>query len=317
GFWPGEGWPCGFRHVYVACPLTVSLANASVLPSPLNSPPLTVTVAPLKEAVGSFFTLTAASAIEDVAATASSVAGISHRAFLIMVPFRLGIDEPSQPDGPTARDQSRARWGWSDRLPDREESRPVPAPPPPLARRRGLPPRTAPISLVVGPARLARRRCSLNGVRTPSSRAFANGRVALVPGPVLLAVDEDANSLSDIERELHDRYERSYRIVCVGSAAEAEAELARIAADAEEVALVLAGEYLGGAPGSEFLGKVRRQHPQAQRGLLIDYGSWGTRLTGQAIFAAMALRQIDYYVIRPLRTPDELFLQAISTFLLE
>jgi thioredoxin reductase (NADPH) len=138
-----------------------------------------------------------------------------------------------------------------------------------------------------------------------------------VPGPVLLAVDEDANSLSDIERELRDRYERSYRIVCVGSAAEAEAELARIAADADEVALVLAGESLGGAPGSEFLGRVRRQHPQAQRGLLIDYGNWGTRPTGQSIFAAMALRQIDYYVIRPLRTPDELFLQAISTFLLE
>jgi thioredoxin reductase (NADPH) len=138
-----------------------------------------------------------------------------------------------------------------------------------------------------------------------------------VSDPVLLAVDEDANSLSDIERELRDRYERSYRIVCVGSAAEAEAELARIAADAQEVALVLAGESLGGVPGSEFLGRVRRQHPQAQRGLLIDYGNWGTRPTGQAIFAAMALRQIDYYVIRPLRTPDELFLQAISTFLLE
>ena len=47
-----------------------------------------------------------------------------------------------------------------------------------------------------------------------------------MPGPVVLAVDEDANSLSDIGRELRDRYERSYRIVCVGSAAEAEAELA-------------------------------------------------------------------------------------------
>jgi thioredoxin reductase (NADPH) len=148
-------------------------------------------------------------------------------------------------------------------------------------------------------------------------RAAADGTVGLVPGPVLLAVDEDANSLRDIERELRNRYELGYRIVCVGSAAEAEAELAGIAAAAEEVALVLTGESLGGAPGSEFLGKVRRLHPQAQRGLLIDYGNLGTGPTGQAIFAAMALRQIDYYVIRPIRSPDELFLQAISTFLLE
>jgi pimeloyl-ACP methyl ester carboxylesterase len=58
-------------------------------------------------------------------------------------------------------------------------------------------------------------------------------------------------------------------------------------------------------------------HPQAQRGLLIDYGSWGDGPTGEAIFRAMALRQIDYYAIRPTRAPDELFHQSISTFLLE
>ncbi len=135
--------------------------------------------------------------------------------------------------------------------------------------------------------------------------------------PVLLAVDEDRRSLGDIERELRDRYERSYRIVCLDSAAEAEAELTRIAEAGEVVALALAGESLGGALGSEWLSRVRHQHPQAQRGLLIDYGSWGARATGAAIFAAMARRQIDYYLIRPTRTPDELFHQAVSTFLLE
>ena len=137
-------------------------------------------------------------------------------------------------------------------------------------------------------------------------------------GPVLLAVDEDEKSLRDVERELRDRYERNYRVVCLGSASEAEEELSRIAEAGEEVALVLAGDSFGGVPGSELLGGVRKLHPQAQRGLLIDYGSWGTGPTGEAIFAAMALRQIDYYVIRPTtRGPDELFHQAISTFLLE
>jgi thioredoxin reductase (NADPH) len=138
-----------------------------------------------------------------------------------------------------------------------------------------------------------------------------------VPRPVLIAVDEDADSLRAIERELVDRYERSYQIVCFGSASEAEAELTRIAAADEDVALVLAGESLGGVPGSELLGRVRRLHPQAQRGLLIDYASWGHGPTGEAILAAMALRKIDYYLIRPTHPPDELFHQAISTFLLE
>ena len=47
--------------------------------------------------------------------------------------------------------------------------------------------------------------------------------------PVLLAVDDDGQSLREIERELGERYGRSYRIVCLGSVAEAEAELARSA----------------------------------------------------------------------------------------
>jgi len=138
-----------------------------------------------------------------------------------------------------------------------------------------------------------------------------------VSKPVLLAVDEDEGSLRNIERELRDRYERTYRIVCVAGAPEAEAELARLADAGEEAALVLAGESLGGAPGSEFLGGVRKGHPHSQRGLLIDYESWGPGPTGHAILTAMALRQIDYYLIRPTRSPDEMFHQSVSTFLLE
>ncbi|HUA73477.1 MAG TPA: FAD-dependent oxidoreductase [Solirubrobacteraceae bacterium] len=138
-----------------------------------------------------------------------------------------------------------------------------------------------------------------------------------MPLPVILAADEDERSLQDIERELSERYERSYRIVCVGSAREATAELTRLADAGEELALVLAGDTLDGAPGSELLGKVRTRHPQAQRGLLIDYATWGHGPTGETIFRAMALRQLDYYLIRPTRAPDEMFHQAISTFLLE
>ncbi|MFN8217915.1 MAG: FAD-dependent oxidoreductase [Solirubrobacterales bacterium] len=138
-----------------------------------------------------------------------------------------------------------------------------------------------------------------------------------MPRPVLLAVDDDADSRAAIEAELRDRYANSYRIVCLGSAPEAEAELDRLAAAGEDLALVLAGESLDGVPGSELLGGVRSRHPQAQRGLLVDYQAWGDGATGDAIFKAMALRQIDYYALRPIRTPDELFHQSISTFLLE
>ncbi len=65
GFWPGAALPPLFEQVYVATPVTVRLAIAGVFPSPLKLPPVRVTDAPLKVAVGSDFTVTAASAIEE------------------------------------------------------------------------------------------------------------------------------------------------------------------------------------------------------------------------------------------------------------
>jgi thioredoxin reductase (NADPH) len=136
-------------------------------------------------------------------------------------------------------------------------------------------------------------------------------------GPVLVAVDEDAGALRDVERELSDRYARHYRVVCMRSSHEARACLEDLAAAGEEVALVLAGQWLSGMTGSELLDEARHLHPHAKRGLLIAWGGWGDRATGEAIFDSIAHGRIDHYVLRPSASPDELFHQAISSLLLE
>jgi thioredoxin reductase (NADPH) len=136
-------------------------------------------------------------------------------------------------------------------------------------------------------------------------------------GPVLVAVDDDRECLRDLERELSDRYSRDYRIVVTPSPSEALATLESLAADGDEVALVLAGQWLPETTGSELLGQVRRLHPHAKRGLLIAWGGWGDPATGEAIFDSMAHGRIDYYVLRPSGSPDEIFHQTISSFLLE
>jgi hypothetical protein len=79
--------PPWFVHVYVADPKAVRVAIAGTLPSPLKLPPVRLTDAPLKVAVGSDFTLTSANAFEGMAATASSAATMSTRNFLTRVPF--------------------------------------------------------------------------------------------------------------------------------------------------------------------------------------------------------------------------------------
>jgi thioredoxin reductase (NADPH) len=138
-----------------------------------------------------------------------------------------------------------------------------------------------------------------------------------MPLPVILAVDEDERSLRDIEHELDDRYSRSYRVVAASSAEAATAELGGLAGSGDDVALVLVALSLDLTVGSELLDRVRAIHPHAQRGLVIEWRSWGDGETGPKIRRAMAARDIDFYVIRPSQSPDELFHQAISTFLLE
>jgi thioredoxin reductase (NADPH) len=138
-----------------------------------------------------------------------------------------------------------------------------------------------------------------------------------MPGPVLIAVDEDSDALRDVERELRDRYSRHYRVICMRSSREARACLEDLAAANEQVALVLAGQWLAGMTGSELLEQARDLHPHAKRGLLIAWGGWGDPATGEAIFDSIAQGRIDHYVLRPSASPDELFHHAISSLLLE
>jgi thioredoxin reductase (NADPH) len=135
--------------------------------------------------------------------------------------------------------------------------------------------------------------------------------------PVLIAVDDDAGALSDIEQELRDRYGRHYRVMCIRVPHEARSTLEDLAVAGDEVALVLAAQWLSEMTGSELLDEARRLHPHAKRGLLVAWGDWGDQATGQAIFDSIAQGRIDHYVLRPSSPPDELFHHAVSGLLLE
>jgi thioredoxin reductase (NADPH) len=135
--------------------------------------------------------------------------------------------------------------------------------------------------------------------------------------PVLLAVDDDPDKRRAVETELNERYSRDYTVLCEESCAAALRTLERLRSEEVPVALVLSGQWLSGMTGSELLGRVHQLHPHAKRGLLIEWGGWGDRPTGEAIHDAMAHGRIDYYVLRPSGQPDEVFHQAVSGFLLE
>jgi thioredoxin reductase (NADPH) len=135
--------------------------------------------------------------------------------------------------------------------------------------------------------------------------------------PVVIAVDEDPDVLADVEAQLVERYARHYRVECLGDPADALRMLEELVRDGGEVALVLAGASAERRSGDELLEQARRLHPQAQRALLVSPNAWMEPATAEAIRGAMALGRIDHFVLTPGPSPDEVFHEAVSGFLLD
>jgi thioredoxin reductase (NADPH) len=134
--------------------------------------------------------------------------------------------------------------------------------------------------------------------------------------PLIYAVDSDGAALERITREL-GRYERDYRVVCVASTEVALEELEALRGEGVRVAIVLAARGSEALAGEELLGRVSHLHPHAKRALLIPWGGWADDDTAQAIREAMTCGHIDYYVLKPWTSPDELFHRLVSEFLQE
>ena len=135
--------------------------------------------------------------------------------------------------------------------------------------------------------------------------------------PVLFAVDEDRETLDAVESQLVKRYSDDYRVESMSGSEDALQRLAELAETDEEIALVLVGKSIADATRNELLEQTRELHPQAKRGLVVPGGAWADPSTAEAILDATALGRIDYYVPRPRGSADEVFHQAISSFLLE
>src|SRR4029450_522474 len=138
--------------------------------------------------------------------------------------------------------------------------------------------------------------------------------VRLVVRPVVLVVDDEADSLRALAEELEARYGAHYRGAGTASAQDALATLAELRAEGVTVPLVLADQWMPETTGIELLARVRELHPTARRGLLI---SWGDRSVTAPILAAAALGQIEFYLPKPSWSPDEEFHLALTASLSE
>jgi thioredoxin reductase (NADPH) len=134
---------------------------------------------------------------------------------------------------------------------------------------------------------------------------------------VIFAVGSDPSTVAYVSTALERRYDRDYRVEFDLSATDAVTRLESMQKQGEQVALVLAEQWMSELTGVELLARVGELHPNAGRALLIEWGAWGDQPTAAAIRGAIAVGQIDYYVLKPWKSPDELFHRTITEFLQE
>ncbi|MGA7416537.1 MAG: FAD-dependent oxidoreductase [Acidimicrobiales bacterium] len=135
--------------------------------------------------------------------------------------------------------------------------------------------------------------------------------------PVLLTLDEDQETLDVLETQLSQRYAHDYRVECLGDPDLALQRLTELADGGEDVALVLVGKSESVTAAGGLLEHVRELHPHAKCALLVPSDVWADKSSADAIRASIALGRVHYYAVRPAGPPDEVFHEAVSSFLLE
>jgi thioredoxin reductase (NADPH) len=117
--------------------------------------------------------------------------------------------------------------------------------------------------------------------------------------PIIFCIDDDAQVLRALTRDLKSRFRGDYRIVSTTLVSEALENLTELKNKGLSVALFLSDQRMPEMEGVAFLEKAIKIFPDAKRVLLTAYAD--TRAAIEAINAV----QLDYYLIKPWDPPEE------------
>ncbi len=117
--------------------------------------------------------------------------------------------------------------------------------------------------------------------------------------PVILAVDDDHEVLSAIERDLRSQYRTKYRILTASSGQQALDTARELKKRGAPIALFLVDQRMPDMSGTELLRELRSLFPDTKRTLLTAYAD-----TAAAI-AAINEVGLDYYLLKPWDPPEQ------------
>lgn len=137
----------------------------------------------------------------------------------------------------------------------------------------------------------------------------AAGEDAVQSRPVIVIVDDEPAALGTLLDALVRRFGGDYRIIPHLSALAALGELERLRAEGEELALVIADQWMPEMKGVELLGRVHDLAPNAKRLLIV---AWGDRHAGGSILKGCAFGQLDNYLLKPWVPPEVHLYPAVN-----
>ncbi|MDQ3650622.1 MAG: FAD-dependent oxidoreductase [Acidobacteriota bacterium] len=117
--------------------------------------------------------------------------------------------------------------------------------------------------------------------------------------PVILTVDDDAEVLRAVERDLRRKYAGDYRVLRADSGQAALEIVRELQVRNNAVALFLVDQRMPGMSGVEFLEQAIMLDPNAKRVLLTAYADT------DAAIAAINEAGINHYLLKPWHPPEE------------
>jgi thioredoxin reductase (NADPH) len=127
--------------------------------------------------------------------------------------------------------------------------------------------------------------------------------------PVLLTVDDDAEVLRAVERDLRREYGNRFRVLRANSGESALDALRQLKLRNDPVALLLVDQRMPKMSGVEFIERANTIYPEAKRALLTAYADT------EAAIGAINKARVDYYLMKPWDPPEENFYPVLNDLL--
>jgi thioredoxin reductase (NADPH) len=127
--------------------------------------------------------------------------------------------------------------------------------------------------------------------------------------PVLFVVDDDAQVLSAVRRDLRARYREHYTVMSTSSGEETLATVRELKARGDALAMVISDQRMPGMLGNELLARVRDVYPLARRVLLTAYSD-----ISAAVYAINEAH-VDHYLSKPWDPPEDRLYPVVDDLL--